>query len=224
MTNLTLTAEELHRLKKAFALVSIVVTCVIALIQWRFFNSASLSSVPKSISFALTVTSGLFYVFYRWGWRTKWIAKWMGRPVVHGVWLGYLSSDFGRLPTDEPLRKPIVFVIRQTYLTLSIQSFTDSQVGESKLEALIRNARTDATRIAYVFELKNEYPGARKLTNGAGDLQLLADDSALKGTYWTSNPTHGTLSLRLQSDKCDGIQQFSDATRRWPVGALWKAS
>lgn len=223
MANLTLTAEELDRLKKAFALVFALLTCTIALVQWRFFNAAPSSAVLRSLSSALLGTSFLFYLFYRWGWRVGRIARWMGRPVVHGVWLGYLTSDFARTPSDKPLRKPIVFVIRQTYLTLSIQSFTNSQIGESKLEALIRNARTDATRLACVFELQNKYSGARSLTNGAGDLQLLANNSALRGTYWTNSPTHGSLSLRLQSRDCNGVVEFDDATRQWPLGPLWKA-
>lgn len=221
MTNLTLTAEELDRIKRAFALACILIAFLFSLAQWRLFETAPLSAAMRSISGALLITSGLFYLFYRWGWRVGRIAKWMGRPVVHGVWLGYLTSNFGRSVSDGPMRKPIVFVVRQTYLTLSIQSFTDSQEGESTLEALIRNARTDGTRLAYVFELKNKYAGARRLTNGAGDLQLLADDSILSGNYWTSSPTHGSLSLKLKCRECAGVERFEDAESRWLIGSLW---
>ena len=223
MTNLTLTAEELKRLMSSFAILFIAIVAALAFIQWHFLSAKPLTAVFRSISAALFVTSTVFYVFYRWAWHVGPIAKWMGRPMVSGVWLGYLNSDFGKTSSGKPTVKPIVLVIRQTYLTLSIQSFTDSQAGESKLEALIRNSRTETTRLAYVFELKNDYPGARKLTNGAGDLQLLTQDTILRGSYWTSSPTHGTLSLQLKCRDSDGVKCFQDATRRWPIGPIWKS-
>ncbi|MEJ0039285.1 MAG: hypothetical protein WDO68_25060 [Gammaproteobacteria bacterium] len=221
MENLTLTSAQFSSLKKAFAVVCGIIAVAIAAAQVHSGAEYSLVQLFRWGSAALTITTGLFWVFYRWAWRWAWIHKWTDQPLVRGVWLGYLSSDYGRKPTDPPLRKPIVFVVRQTYLSLSIQSFTDRQVGESKVEALLRNGRTQAVRLAYVFELKNDYPGTRTLVNGAGDLELLTDSSVLHGNYWTSTPTHGSLRLRRVASDGDNVKRFEDAVKRWPIGPQW---
>jgi len=90
------------------------------------------------------------------------------------------------------------------------------------MEALIRSVRTDATRLGYVFELKTQYSGMNRLTNGAGDLALLDGNSVLKGTYWTNSPTHGELHIRLQSRDTAGVRSFKDASTQWPDERLWK--
>jgi hypothetical protein len=223
MTNLTITNSELKRLLKGFAFVYVGCVTLFALALWRCFDANPGPAVFRSLSPALVVASVLFSLFVGWAWRFRIVAKWMGRPVLQGVWLGYLNSDYKPTSATTSVAKPIVFVIRQTYLTLSIQSFTDTQVGESTVEAVIRNERTEATRVAYVFELKSLYPGERKITSGAGNLQLLSTDSQLRGDYWTSSPTRGSLILRLQSRTIDNIDSFDAAKSRWPIGPLWRA-
>lgn len=223
MENITLTREELNRLLKLFAILFFGFEVILSLILWRGLEFDLSSAILRSLSPALLATSGLFYVFFRWVWRIGIIARLMGRPVICGAWLGYLSSDYKKGPSDSGITLPIVFIIRQTYLTLSIQSFTDRQIGESRVEALIRSTRTEVTRLAYVFELKKSYPGQQMVTSGAGELQLLSKGTLLRGTYWTSTPTHGTLKLRFQSRECDEIQTFDDATGRWPIGPLWNS-
>lgn len=139
----------------------------------------------------------------------------MRRPIVHGVWRGTLRSDYKQ--TGKTLLDiPIVFVIWQTYLTISIESFARFQEGESKLEALIKNGRAEAARLSYVFELRRQYQGENKLTTGAGDLRLINESKNLKGHYWTNSPTFGELQLELLSRECDGVDCFEVAERRWP--------
>lgn len=221
MGNLTLTSEQLNALSKAFAGLCVVFTAFVILFYLMAGEKISFSIGFRSFSTALVLTTSTFWIFYRWAWRLGPLPRWFGRPLVRGIWVGYLSSNYGRTPQQEPLKKPIVFVVRQTYLTLSIQSFTDNQVGESKVEALLLNPRTELTRLAYVYELANEYSGSRTLVNGAGDLQVLMDDTLLDGNYWTSSPTHGTLQLRRISSDCNGVNGFQDAIRKWPINSQW---
>lgn len=224
MENLTLTSSELNVLKKAFASVFALITSIIAVSKLKLEGAFLLSDLFRLASGSLVATALLFLIFYKWVWRLGPLPKLIGRPVVQGIWIGRLYSNYGSQDGRPLLEKPIVFVVRQTYLTLSIQSFTDTQVGESKVEALIKNKRIDSTRLAYVFELKNEYAGTTKLVNGAGDLQLIAESATLNGNYWTSSPTSGTLVLRHKTTKCDGVKQFEDAVKRWPLGPLWGKS
>ena len=223
MENLTLTEQQFNLLKKSFTTSVVLLAGMIALINIRCFHAeVNLTSLFRWFTTGLSAASFLFFIFYKWAWRVGPLPAWSGRPLLQGVWVGFLSSDYGQAPDAPPLTLPIVFVIRQTYLTLSLQSFTQSQTGDSRVEAIIRNARNDATRLTYVFELKNEYPGARKLVNGAGDLELLAGDTILKGSYWTSSPTHGSLALRRVSTRPDEIKRFDDAVKKWPLSTLWQ--
>lgn len=226
MENVTLTADAFSAIKKGFAYVSAALIFIVLLVRWHFGAELGLPEFFRAAGVAIGVASCIFWMFYRWCWRVGPLPTWLGRPIVHGIWIGKLSSDYGRDIGSAPFEKHIVFVVRQTYLTLSIQSFTDRQVGESKVEALIQNKRTSSTRLAYVYELKNQYAGQSTLVNGAGDLNLISKASTalfLKGAYWTSSPTHGNLCLRRISDECEGIAEFSDAVRRWPLGPLWHA-
>jgi hypothetical protein len=223
MENLTLTHQQFNLLKKAFAWTVALVAGAIALLNIGVFHATlSAASIIRCVTTGLSVASVLFVVFYKWVWRIGPLPAWSGRPLLQGVWVGFLSSDYGQAPGTPPLRLPIVFVIRQTYLTLSIQSFTQRQTGDSRVEAIICNARNDTTRLAYLFELKNEYPGARKLVNGAGDLELLSGSTVLKGSYWTSSPTHGALAMRRVSAHPREVKRYEDAARKWPVGDDWQ--
>ncbi|MFM0232161.1 hypothetical protein [Paraburkholderia sediminicola] len=222
MENLTLTEQQFNLLKKSFTTTVVMLAGVVALFNIRFFDTpVTMTSLFRWFTTGLTAASFLFVIFYKWAWRIGPLPAWSGRPLLQGVWVGFLSSDYGQAPDAPPLTLPIVFVIRQTYLTLSLQSFTQSQTGDSRVEAIIRNARNNATRLAYVFELKNEYPGARKLVNGADDLELLAGGTILKGSYWTSSPTHGSLAMRRVSTRADEIKRYEDAAQKWPLDTLW---
>jgi hypothetical protein len=221
LQNLTLTAKEFEQQRKAFAMAVLIAVALLLFLRRDELDQLGLTDIARMASSALVGVTLLFWAFYKWCWRWGRIPRWIGRPSIHGVWIGSLSSDFGRDKGELPLVVPIAFVVRQSYLTLSIQSFTATQTGESKVEALMHNARTDATRLAYVFELKNEYPGESSLVHGAGDLLLASGDNVLQGHYWTSTPSNGNLRLRRVCADCGDLRQFDDITARWPVGRDW---
>ncbi|MBK4995837.1 hypothetical protein IAE39_004011 [Pseudomonas sp. S37] len=213
MNNLSLTSAEFERLLKVFGWLISALCLAIFLIQWRYFQTSVLSAAWKAFSSSLGLGVLLFGAFTKLAWRWQRLAKWMNRPLVHGVWRGELKSDFGSINGNR-LTVPIFFVIRQTYLTLSVQSFTERQEGESRLEALLRSSKTDATRLCYVFELRKLFSGAHSLTSGAGELKLAGDQLSLSGTYWTNTPTHGEIYLELVCRDCDGVTSFQDAKKR----------
>lgn len=217
MNNLSLTSAELDRLLKVFSGLLAILGLISFFIYRQIFHAEITPSLMRAFATAVPMATLAFGVFYKVAWRWPLAAKWMRRPVVHGVWFGQLQSDFSKIP-GEPLKLPIVFVIRQTYLTLSVESFTSSQEGESRLEALLKNSKTDVARLCYVFELRKSYPGAQAVVSGAGDLKLVAEGKELRGTYWTNSPTHGEIGLTLLGRDCKGISCFDDARRKWPIG------
>jgi hypothetical protein len=218
MNNLSLTAAEIERLIKAFVYVGCGILALITAGNVLLFDTPVVTAAWRALSLAVLLTSLLFGYFVSSAWRWPLVAAWMRRPLVHGVWAGKLTSDFKSLskPDAPATEVPIVFVIRQSYMTLSVQSFTPGQEGESRLEALIRNEKTEATVLSYVFELRRPYSAEGKFTRGAGELKLISNDRELRGLYWTDTPTHGSLVLGRVSEEVAGIACYEDALKRWP--------
>ncbi len=210
MNNLSLTTAEFERLLKVFGWLLGFLGLLIFFIQWHCFQQPLTSAVWKAFSSSIGLCCLFFGVFTKLAWRCQYFAKWMNRPLVHGVWVGELRSNYGAVDGNQ-LVVPIFFVIRQTYLTLSIQSFTERQEGESRLEALLRSSKTDVTRLCYVFELRKIFSGANSITSGAGELKLSGDQLSLNGTYWTNTPTHGEITLKLVTRNCRGISSYQEA-------------
>lgn len=213
MNNLSLTQAELQRLLKAYFWLAAGLAFLFYILHLPF-DYQLLAMTWRSVTFSLASTTLFFGAFFRLAWRSPKISRWMRRPIVHGVWRGKLCSDFSMDDDNtHSVEVPIIFVIRQTYLTLSIESFTKFQEGESKLEALIQNRRTEATRLCYVFELRRQYEGEKKLTSGAGELKLIDNAKRLRGHYWTNTPTNGDIELELITRDCEGVDCFEVAER-----------
>lgn len=220
MKNLSITEAEVKSLIKAATITACLTITLTTTTIVFIFDLDVLSSALRSLSLSIAITSGLFTLFVRSAWRWPLVASWMQRPLVEGVWAGWLTTDFR--PTERTKNStmndiPIVFVIRQTYLSISVQSYTQNQEGESRLEALIRNSKTDVTNLSYVFELRRPYTLGGKLARGAGELKLVSNEKELRGLYWTDTPTHGRLNLTKMSDQVEGISCFDDATKKWPT-------
>ncbi|WP_133666693.1 hypothetical protein [Paraburkholderia sp. BL10I2N1] len=168
MENLTLTHQQFNLLKKSFAWTVALVAGAVAVFNIRFSHTPlSATSLFRCFTTGLSAASLLFFIFYKWAWRVGPLPAWSGRPLLQGVWVGFLSSDYGQAPGTPALTLPIVFVIRQTYLTLSIQSFTQRQTGDSRVEAIICNARNDdATRLR--FRAKERIPWCTQVGQWCG--------------------------------------------------------
>jgi len=170
----------------------------------------------RALPLAVTVSGIAFAFLYGASWKYERLARWLNRPAVHGAWCGTLVSDY-RAKNGVELHIPIVFVIRQTYLSLSVQSYTPTQIGTSMLEGMVQDPRTGDARLRYVFELTRHYNNENKVTKGAGELRLQNKASTLKGFYWTSTPTHGEIRLKLMSRDCEEVDCFEVALDRWPT-------
>src|SRR5690606_19683325 len=125
-------------------------------------GNLNLGSLWRSFTTGITISTFGLGLFANMTWKSELLARLLGKPIVHGVWRGTLNTNYNgeRRPIE------IAFVIRQAFMSLSIESFTQEQDGESKIEALIQNSKTQSTRVCYIFELKRQYKGENKLTTG----------------------------------------------------------
>lgn len=221
MENITLTKQQVSSLLKGFGVLTVVVFGALS-VTGGLVSVAPTREVGlilmRALTGSLTASGLIFALFQRYIWRWWFFPDLVKRPIIAGVWLGHLTSNYKPDPVSAgpDLVIPIVFVIRQSLMTISVQSFTRGQGGESTIEAILHNSRTGDFRLTYVFELKKTYAGRNELTHGAGDLGLYEEGCVLEGRYWTNNPTHGTLRLERAPDKDVKVQRFEDALRAYP--------
>lgn len=215
MTPVTLTFSELIRLLKIFTYATLVFTAVLTVGRCVFFETPLATAVFQSASVSILLTTAGFGTIYKKAWTSPTLAKWLGRPMVHGLWRGTLYTDY-RAKVDQPLDPiPIVFVIRQNYFFLSIQSFTKNQPARSVMEALRKDDKTTDAHLSYVFEMKRLAYAENKLTTGYGELTLQDSGQRLIGDYWTNSPTQGRLELNLVCRDCEDVNSFTVAERKW---------
>lgn len=214
MIPLSITSTDLERLAKLSVVLGTIATASVVAIRWEALSTAPASVIGSAISAALAVPTLVILVVRKIEWKYPLLSKLLGRRMVHGLWWGQLDSDYVRNSGDAPLPTiPIAFVIRQTYLTLSIKSYTSALPGESILETLHAHPVTGDANLRYAYQMTRRANGENKATLGYGDLVLGGEDKELKGHYWTNSPSTGLIRLTLQTRDCNDIRSFEDAVR-----------
>lgn len=218
MNHVSLTTHEIRRLIMISSIAAIAVTLMILALRLEALKASPVPTVLQSVSGAVTIVGIAIAWLSAIRWTSDKLAWVMGRAVVHGVWRGSIWTNYGLRDEASARKIEIVFVIQQTYLALSISSYTGSQDGESVIEAMLKSAKTDATQLRYVFQLHRQYAGENKLTSGAGELKLLENGTRLKGHYFTDSPTQGDIDLTRFDRDCTGIDSFEAATKLFASG------
>lgn len=165
MSNLTLTKAELTRLLSMFAWISFGIFALIAFIQFETFKR-TIGLVCATCRMELPLRPPHCF-FITWAWKWSWVARLMRRSVVPGVWAGRLQSDFKK-EGGGSVDLPIVFVIRQTYLTLSVRSLTRVSVAHRASKPFLAT-KTQDTHLSYVFKLDQPWVPGGKYGSGAGN-------------------------------------------------------
>jgi SMODS-associating 2TM, beta-strand rich effector domain len=215
MTTLTLTYAELLLLLRAFALSSAVIGAVLALLHAHFLQTDFLSAFVRYLGVGITISTLLLGFMGRRVWVSSRLERWLGRQRVHGVWWGTIESDYVSADGNVTGKIPIAFVIRQTYLTLSIQSYTERLPARSTMETLYKDAKTTDTMLSYVFEMRRTAQAENKITVGHGQLTVEDGGKTLSGDYWTNSPTQGHIRLSLVKRDCKNINSYRAAEAAW---------
>ncbi len=214
MIPLSITSSDLERLAKLSAVLGTIAAALVVATRWGAFQLSPISVFGQAISAALAAPTLVILVIRKVKWKHPWLSKLLGRRMVHGLWWGELHSDYVKSPGDPPLPPiPIAFVIRQTYLTLSIKSYTSALPGESILEVLHAHPVTGDASLRYAYQMTRRANAENKATLGYGDLVLGGEDKELLGDYWTNSPSTGRIRLNLLTRDCDDFRSFTDALR-----------
>lgn len=214
MIPLSITSTDLERLAKLSAVLGAIVAAIVVAARWVTFQVSPIPVLAQAASGALAAPTLILLVVHKIKWKYLLLSKLLGRRMVHGLWWGELHSDYVKNPGDPPLLPiPIAFVIRQTYLTLSIRSYTSSIPGESILEMLHAHPTTGDASLRYTYQMTRRANAENKATLGYGDLVLGSEDKELVGDYWTNSPSTGHIRLTLLTRDCDDIRSFEDAMK-----------
>ncbi|SFN90170.1 hypothetical protein SAMN05660284_02478 [Formivibrio citricus] len=214
MIPLSITSSDLARLAKLSVALGTIAAAFVVAVRWNTFQLSPVSVLGQALSAAFSAPALGILVVRKINWRYPWISKLMGRRMVHGLWWGELNSDYIETPGASTLPPiPIAFVIRQTYLTLSIKSYTSAIPGESILETLHAHPVTGDANLRYAYQMTRRANAENKATLGYGDLVLGSEDKELCGDYWTNSPSSGRIRLTLLTRDCDDVRSFTDAQR-----------
>lgn len=214
MIPLSVTSSDLERLAKLSAVLGTIAAASAVAARWEALSTAPFSVLGPAISAALAAPTLVILIVRKIEWKYPWLSKLLGRRMVHGLWWGELDSDYVKNSGDAPLPPiPIAFVIRQTYLTLSIRSYTSALPGESILETLHAHPVTGDANLRYAYQMTRRANAENKATLGYGDLVLGGEDRKLTGHYWTNSPSTGRIRLTLLTRDCNDVRSFEDALR-----------
>jgi hypothetical protein len=167
MLPVNLTYTDLVRLIKYCACIVLIVAGSLVFFRWTELQSEPIRVIWQSISTALAVPPMLLWGLSKLEWKYRWIAKLMGKRMVHGLWWGELKTEFKPAESAEPLPPiPIAFVVKQSYFFLTIQSFTPSLPARSTLETLEVEPRSSRAQLKYVFEMHRLQDAEDKITTG----------------------------------------------------------
>ncbi|WP_226812885.1 Cap15 family cyclic dinucleotide receptor domain-containing protein [Aliarcobacter butzleri] len=140
---------------KIFTTVSIIIGAGIwfSLFIIKDFDVSSFDSL-KSINIGITVATGVWFVYFKWAWKWKYIRKLLYKPNLNGTWIGEFSSDWKNELGQENPPKKFVLVIRQHWFSISVRAFTDLQKTESYVETLMIDDLKGTKLLAYLFSEK----------------------------------------------------------------------
>jgi hypothetical protein len=204
---------------KRFVTVTVALCLAVLLAVVWFFDSMTINlHTIGRIPTAITVTTAFWIFYFKWGWKWWPLSMLFPKPRVDGTWVGHLESDWRRGQETASTVVPIVFVVRQTFSTVVIRSFTHDREGLSDTANIIVKPDSAIVILSYMYGLREEFSAGAGTQQGAAELRLHNHCSELRGEYWTNTKTRGRLLVQHRSRKL--AVSFGDAAAKWPV-AEW---
>jgi hypothetical protein len=159
---------------------------------------------------AISMTAFSWLVIAHRLWKIWPFRMFLRVPVLQGTWTGNLQSNWSASPNGQTPLIPILFVIRQDLLSLTVLSFTKSRHGISQVARIIRNHETNTTKLAYIYSLCEEFRAGDGMQQGAAEVRAVGKrDVELRGEYWTNMNTRGRLILTRRSQQ--EVNSFDEA-------------
>ncbi|MEO8736583.1 MAG: hypothetical protein ABI380_08590 [Edaphobacter sp.] len=206
-----LNAEEL---KKFIYLTAILFTAFMLLLVCAMDRCEIGWQTAGRLPTAITATVFSWAAIVKWGWKRWPFTLLLRVPILEGTWTGHLESDWVR-GEDNPQREiPIVFVIRQNLLSLTVLSFTKDRHGISYVAQLLKNEMSNTVKLVYVYSLREEFRAGEGVQQGTAEVRFIGPQGdELRGEYWTNSKTRGRLILTRRSSQ--EVGSFQEAKSKW---------
>lgn len=189
----------------------------LGLIQLSGISEVVSIETVKKIPEAVTYSVLLSLLFTKYGWKLDLFRKWLVPfPNLQGTWKGHLRSTWINPETGESVPPiPVIFTIRQTFDSFSIAMFTKESESQSQAARFIQDG--DGTqRINYTYTNRSDATvrSRSEIHDGAAQLKIVESPKLmLRGEYWTSRKTTGSIKLERVSSKL--VDCFVEDIETW---------
>ena len=185
-------------------LAGILLNLLIEFILGNFLRTEAIISSLKTVS----ILTGLWWFYFKIGWKLPIIKKLLPRINLNGTWFGeYESQD----QKKEVFLGEIAVRIKQNYLDISLNSFTEKYHNYSYSEKVRYDEKSDIHGIVYVYSQKENSILDTAQRNGTSELTLknINNERWLEGDFWTIHGTKGRIRVKRISKK--HIDTFDEA-------------
>jgi hypothetical protein len=138
----------------------------------------------------------IFWAFYfKYGWKWPVLKCILYKENLTGAWLGvYKSVD---VLNDKTYEGEIVVNIEQSFLNMTITSFTNKYISFSYGEVIMLDPKSERTKLVYLYSQNQFDPTDILARKGTSELHLLKEQNKerLLGDFWTNHNSKGKLDL-----------------------------
>ncbi len=193
----------LNRILQVTVIMVVAGIFLLTLFSINIFALTGLTKIP-------TLISGIVFIwalYFTWGWKLLYLRKLVFRENLNGTWYGTYRSK--GISTNTKFEGEIALVIRQSFLSVNVTSYTERYINNSFGEALNHQPDNDSHQLVYLysqFEFKPSDDNSRK---GATELTLYVDLKKRKlfGNFWTNHDSVGNLNLvRISKKHCKSFK------------------
>lgn len=211
--------NEIKKFSAVTAAIAILISAIILL-----FTDASMFSMGglKALNLSITIVSGLWAIYFTYGWKWPYVRKLLFRPDLNGTWLGEFHSDWKDKDGQGISPRPFVMTIRQSFFSMSVQAFTEQQKTFSHVESLVFDRERGLKILAYIYSQKRVREDFHDTRQGAAELDLVESENSrlLEGDFWTLSHTSGYVRVKQSSEKHQ-VESYIEATNMWSDKSLW---
>ena len=163
----------------------------------------------RRLSIIFSVITLFWALYFKYGWKLPVIKHIVYRKNLTGTWFGEYNS-FDSL-TDTIYQGEIVVNIEQSFLNMTVTSFTQKYIAFSYGEVIISDSKSERTKLVYLYSQNQFDPTDSSSRKGTSELHLLEEEGKerLYGDFWTNHNSKGKLNLYKIAP--NNIQSFEAA-------------
>ena len=198
---------EQNRIVLISYLVGTFLNLLIEFIIGNFPGTEAVISSLKTVSI-LTVW---WWFYFKIGWKLPLLKKMLPRINLNGTWFGEYESYKSHDKKKQVSFGKISVRIKQDYLNIGLNSFTEQSHHSSYSEELTYDEKNDIHGIVYVYSQKENSIFDTAKRNGTSEFTLknINNEHWLEGDFWTIHGTQGKIKVKRISKK--HIDTFDEA-------------